>query len=645
MIRKNCSIRKRSLALAAAFCIAFTGTAYGAGAPEEGWYQETYHSDKDYSEMKYEGFDRSKLDGLLDELERILDSGEAGRETTIVNLYWEISSQIDWLLTQKQLNSLIYYKDATNEEAQIREQELNQIVNEAGDRTYTVLKRVLDSPYHDVLAAEIGESGLEQLEAYEPMTEREFELQEQETKLVQEYNEAVLASYTAVVDGEEWTTERYNEEPPEDYGKDLAVYKALMVEKNQAAGEIYQEMVQVRNEIAREQGYDNFAEYAYEEIYQRDFSTEDIQSVYKEVKEYIVPLLNDLTIASSMTDLEALVEATADKTGEEILDEIEPFIGQVHPALTEAFAFMREHHLYDIEADEKKLNVGFTTSLPSYGVPFIFNKPYGYYADYKTMIHEFGHYNQQFHSTEQSLWETSRMDVYEIHSQGLEVLFYPYAEELFGDGGETFQYETIGGMLYSIREGCLYDEFQNQVYSSPDMTLEEINQTFLRLSSEYGYQYEEGEDQAYSWVEVPHTFESPMYYIGYATSALAALDIWTESLEDREAAVDKYMRLTQIGGSEPFCKVMEDSGFDDIFQEGVIGEMAVSIRDIMDIEEKVAEYTQQAEQGTEGSGIPAAAGTAIMAAAAILLVAAAVLTKKRRSRQEQEERTEDDGQE
>ena len=170
MIRKNCSIRKRSLALAAAFCIAFTGTAYGAGAPEEGWYQETYHSDKDYSEMKYEVFDRSKLDGLLDELERILDSCEAGRETTIVNLYWEISSQIDWLLTQKQLNSLIYYKDATNEEAQIREQELNQIVNEAGDRTYTVLKRVLDSPYHDVLAAEIGESGLEQLEAYEPMT-------------------------------------------------------------------------------------------------------------------------------------------------------------------------------------------------------------------------------------------------------------------------------------------------------------------------------------------------------------------------------------------------------------------------------------------------------------------------------------------
>ena len=67
--------------------------------------------------------------------------------------------------------------------------------------------------------------------------------------------------------------------------------------------------------------------------------------------------------------------------------------------------------------------------------------------------------------------------------------------------------------------------------------------------------------------------------------------------------------------------------------------------DIMDIEEKMAEYTQQAEQGTEGSGIPAAAGTAIMAAAAILLVAAAVLTKKRRSRQEQEERTEDDGQE
>lgn len=631
---------KKAAVLTAAFSVIFTGTVSAAETPENGWYEEKYHSDKDYSQMEYEGFDRTKIDGLLDELERILTENEAGRNITVANLYEEISSQIDWLITQSQLNSLIYYKDATNEEAQQREQELDKLANELLDRTFILLKSGISSPYRDVLIEEIGENGVEQLEDYQPMTDREFQLQAQDTSLVQEYNEAMLDSYKVFIDGEEWTTERYNESPPEDYEKAFQVYKALTQEKNKAAGEIYRQLIQVRNEIAQENGYDNYAEYAYEEIYQRDFSTEDIQSVYQEVKEHMIPLYTDISMAQGMTDIVALSEVTAGKTGEDILDEIQPYIGAVHPELTEAYSYMRDHHLYDIEADDKKLSVAFTTDLPSYGVPFIFSSPYGYYTDYKTVIHEFGHYNQIFHCVEPSLWQTSRMDVYEIHSQGLEVLFYPYAQDLFGDGGEAFQYETVASMLYSIREGCLYDEFQNEVYANPDMTLEEINQAFLEISQEYGYRYEEGADQAYSWVEVPHTFESPMYYIGYATSALAALDIWMESLENREEAVDKYMYLTTLGGSRPFCKVMEEAGFDDIFQEGVIEKMAVSIRDIMGVDEKIEQYNRQQNQSLWSTAIIGAA-VSITAAAALIIV---VVFIKKKKKQQLEERTEEDGQ-
>lgn len=581
---------KRAAALTAVISIAVTGTASASGIPEDGWYREKYHSDADYSEMKYEGFDRTEVDGLLDELEKICSSGERGREETVLNLYNGIISQTDVLDTQGTLNSLIYYKDATNKEAQEREQELSKISNEVYDRCFIVLKKALDSSYGPLLREKIGISGVEQLEDYKPMTDKEFALKEKELSLTQEYNEAVLDSYTTVVDGEEWTTERYNEEPPEDEEKNFDIYTALIEEENSVAAEIYRELVQVRNDIARENGYENYADYAYEQIYRRDFSTDDIKSVYQAVKDNVVPLLEDLQKAEWMTDIEALESETEGKTGEEILDTIEPYIGEVNPALTEAYSYMRNHHLYDIEADNQKLEVAFTTDIPSYGVPFIFNKPYGNYNDYRTMIHEFGHYNQMFHDMEPALWQTSRMDVYEIHSQGLEVLFYPYADDLFGDGGEAFQYETIGQMLYATREGCLYDEFQNEVYRNPDMSIEEINKTFLKIAKEYGYQYAEGADQAYGWISVPHTFESPMYYISYATSALASLDIWMESLENREGAIDKYMHLTALGGSEPFCKVIRDSGFNDIFQEDVIGETAASIRNIMKIDEKTDEY-------------------------------------------------------
>ncbi|RGY98362.1 M2 family metallopeptidase [Clostridium sp. AM58-1XD] len=500
---------KQSILSAAIIAVTVTGTVSAASeVPEGGWYQPKYHSDLDYSEMKYTGYDRTKLDAAIREMDEICSLGKAGQEERVEELYETMVSEIDLFNTQNTLNDLIYYKDVHNEEAQEESQKLSQMGNELGDGVFIVLKKAIDSPYGPFLREKIGESGVEQLEDYKPMTEREFELRAQDLSLVQEYDQALMDSYTAEVNGEEWTTERYNEEAPEDPDENYDVYLALSKEKNSVIGEIYKEMVQVRNGIAQENGYDNYADYAYKEIYARDFTTEEIKQVYREVKDKIIPLYTEILAAQSTTDVNALIEAGEGKKGEEILDEVEPYIGKIHPELSEAYSYMRDHHLYDIEADDGKMGVGFTATLYSYGVPFIFNSPSGYYGDYSTVIHEFGHYNQMFHSLTPSIWELSRMDVFEIHSQGLEMLFYPYADDLFGEGGEAFRYETVSRMLYGIREGCLYDEFQNTVYKNPDMSVEEINRTFMEIAREYGYQYPYGADQAYAWIEVPHTFES-----------------------------------------------------------------------------------------------------------------------------------------
>ena len=152
----------------------------------------------------------------------------------------------------------------------------------------------------------------------------------------------------------------------------------------------------------------------------------------------------------------------------------------------------------------------------------------------------------RFHSDVPALWEKDNLDVAEIHSQGLELLFFPYADELFGEGGEAFQYYTVLNVLYVVTQGFLYDEFQNMIYASPDMTLDNMNHLFYQLSQEYGEQYslqEHEEQKGYQWVDVSHTFQTPFYYISYATSGLSALDIWELSGRDRQAAVNKYCLL------------------------------------------------------------------------------------------------------
>ena len=139
---------------------------------------------------------------------------------------------------------------------------------------------------------------------------------------------------------------------------------------------------------------------------------------------------------------------------------------------------------------------------------------------------------------------------------------------------------TLYSMLASVTEGCLYDEFQNEVYAYPgEITAEECNRIFRRLADEYGHEYLGDDDEAYDWVSVSHTFQSPMYYISYATSALAALDIFALSVKDRKKAVDLYMELTTYGLSTSFCTLLDEVGLPDIFEESTIVNITNSTAD------------------------------------------------------------------
>ena len=77
-----------------------------------------------------------------------------------------------------------------------------------------------------------------------------------------------------------------------------------------------------------------------------------------------------------------------------------------------------------------------------------------------------------------------------------------------------------------------------------------------------------------------HTFEVPMYYISYATSALAALDIYVRSLEDRDAAIELYLRVTETTSDVRYCELLEQCGLDNIFEKGTIEKIAQELAEI-----------------------------------------------------------------
>ena len=193
------------------------------------------------------------------------------------------------------------------------------------------------------------------------------------------------------------------------------------------------------------------------------------------------------------------------------------------------------------------------------------------------------HYNYMFHDTEDILTQQSNIDLNEIHSQGLEMLYYDYADELLdGEAGDLFQFMEVYQMADNTVEASLVSEFEIQVYNNPGMTLEDMNKLYHNLSAKYGIYYNENISEAYSWVDISHIFNSPCYYIGYATSAFSSLDLLTLSEENRHEAVEKYMELTTLPTYVPYCAAVEYVGLRDIFEKGTAKEIIQETENILE---------------------------------------------------------------
>lgn len=544
------------------------------------WYDdsEIVRADISYEDMEYVGYDPAYAYTLIEEMRSL--SQESGNEEQINTNYDLMGMELDKMYTQQALNEIRYYRDVNNEEYASIDTELQQIYRDVVDQFLQTVRDVLCSDYRDSLGAHIDdEEMVEDYLDYEDMTEELQALLDEENALEQQYDQASMAEYTVTVGGQQWTEATYNEAIEDlTWREMLSISTALDQAKNEAICPIFLDLVKNRNARAQIYGYDNYAEYAYTDLYNRDYTIEEIKSVYAAVKEHVVPVLAEVeerVYAGRLDELLYMDYLTEDY----VIDVVGRHMGDIDPALAEVYQYMVDYHLYDIYYDPGKMNVGYTTTLYEYQEPFIFNTPDYSYYDLETMIHEFGHYNEAFHAGTTLITDVTNMDVAEIHSQGLELLYLEYADDVYGEGlGDTAQQMILYQILYSVIDGCLYDEFQNAVFSADhEMTQEEVNRLFRRLSEEYGYTYYDAGDAAYDWVDVPHTFSSPMYYVSYGTSALAALDIWTIAQEDRQAGIDKYMELTTYGLTTAYCELLEKCGLKSIFEEGTIREIARAV--------------------------------------------------------------------
>ena len=136
-------------------------------------------------------------------------------------------------------------------------------------------------------------------------------------------------------------------------------------------------------------------------------------------------------------------------------------------------------------------------------------------------------------------------------------------------------------MTSAVVTGCLFDELQAAIYTDGDMTADEINDLAGTLAEAYGIDEMFGGDPSYTWVMVNHTFESPMYYISYATSALSSLELFLSAGENFDAAADTYLAMVARGTGMGYREAVAQAGLTDFFQPGTMARPADGLRDYL----------------------------------------------------------------
>ena len=273
---------------------------------------EKEHLPVDFADMEYTGYDGADLRSALAALERIAASSAAQTESAAVRaeleeLYGQILAEVDRLSTQSALIGIRYDANGADQETAGESAALSQLSVQIFDECYRALGLLADTPYRDILERDAGPETVEELRSYQALTERESALYEEEERLVQSYDQVMARPVQVVWEGQIWTEESLAQDRELDDGDWWEISALLERERNRAAGEIFLQLVRVRTEIARENGYDSYADYAYLENYGRDYTTEDIESVRRAVKRYWVPLEARLADALSERDRKSVV--------------------------------------------------------------------------------------------------------------------------------------------------------------------------------------------------------------------------------------------------------------------------------------------------------------------------------------------------
>lgn len=525
-----------------------------------------------------------KLQKLVEEL------GECGSENTALPVIKHFNKYMNEIQTNM---SIIYVRNSINtldpvyKRMKDRCDEISPYISNYANEFSKILAK---ARYRKDLEKRFGKYYFKMLDAslkaFNPIIIPDLIL---ENKLASKYDE-IMGGAQIEFNGEKLNLSQLSKYAQD---KDREVRKAASIasdkwfgEHNEELGEIYDQLVKVRTEIAKKLGFKNFVDLGYLRMGRVDYTAKHVKNYRKQIAECVLEVdaklrkkqMKGLGIKNPQSYDYNLMFTSGNPTpigdSDYLVKQAKEMYSDMSIESKQFFNMMLDLHLMDLEAKKGKQPGGYCTYFGTYQKPFIFANFNGTQGDVNVLTHEVGHAFQAYLSKDIKIPEYRQptLEACEIHSMSMEFFAWPYMDKFFGKDAEKYKYAHLADAISFLPYGITVDEFQHWVYEHPFATHEERCNKWREIEKMYTphkvYDDTPNLDKGIFWLRQGHIFSTPFYYIDYTLAQVISFQFFIEMRKNKEKAWKKYVKLCKCGGKYPFVELLEKNHLRNPFEDG-----------------------------------------------------------------------------
>lgn len=352
------------------------------------------------------------------------------------------------------------------------------------------------------------------------------------------------------------------------------------------------QLIQIRNEIAKKRGFNNYLEYSLLKLKRFDYDYTDIRKFRENIFKYITPICSELSkIQKEKLSVEELMyydtifftdSPESKYLGENLLNIYQDVLSKIDDELFNVYKDMLKNNYIDLLQNSDKVNFSITNYLTESCSPAITGNFKNNYLDVKTLSHELGHSFQKYCSSIKdkeyivsSLLKYPTMEIAEMFSYAMELIITDKAQILFDeDNYNKYKFMEMYNLIVNLPYICLVDEFQEIIYTKQDLKCEDLGKIWKELSTKYSLNRSNSGhinlDGGGYYFRQSHIYLDPFYYIDYALSYFGAFAIWSKSKDNLEL----FKNIGSVASYYSFKDLIKKYNLPNPFEDNTVKEVS-----------------------------------------------------------------------